>query len=116
MEHLLGALSILLFFSLPTFAQIRTDWERDGLKGRVHTISINVADVQKEGGNYVEKRRGVQDLIIYDVNGRKVGVEARRGDEVNAKSTFIRDPEGRIAELRTCFPDTDLPCGKTVLS
>jgi hypothetical protein len=116
MDHLLGALSILLSFSLSGFAQIRTDWERDGLKGRVHSISINAADLQKESGKYVEKRRGAQDLIVYDANGRKVRVEARNGDEVNAKSTFIRDAEGRIAELRTCFPDTDLPCGRAVYS
>lgn len=116
MKYLLGATPILLCLALSATAQVKTDWERDGLKGRVRTLSTNIADVKKEGGRQVEKRRGSQLLVTYSADGRKVGIEARRGDEVNAKSTLTRDAGGRMAELFTCLPDTNEPFSKVVYS
>lgn len=97
----LMAITLFLGFSLNLSAQIRTDKETDGLKGRVKSVSLERATISRRDGQSAETTRILLSVTTYDEKGNRVEeVRYNSNGSLAEKTTFARDENGNQTTTR----------------
>jgi antitoxin component YwqK of YwqJK toxin-antitoxin module len=95
MRRSLIALFIGLIMSCPTNAQKRkSDWEHDGLIGRVRRIREEIATMQSDSGTWKEGRRKIVKTTGYDRDGNvREEIFGRRPTERHFSYYYTKEGE-----------------------
>jgi hypothetical protein len=81
MKKLLTALALSAAVAATAYTQRpKTDAERDGLKGHVKSVSVETAELEKQGGRSVEGRRVLTERTTYNAAGDSVESEGYEND------------------------------------
>jgi hypothetical protein len=96
---MMASIVCLVFFSASEAAKRKNDLEREGLKGPVKKVLIEIAKLSKSTGTLKEHSRIPWLSMTFDRSGNKIEEDQLYVEEVlNFKSVFAYDPQGRLKE------------------
>jgi hypothetical protein len=89
----------------------KTDWEKDGLKGKVKSVKETIYEAVKENGeiNKGNKEDLGNNLVEYDDKGNKIELIMYKSDgNLDYKFTYEYDDKGSIIEGNSYNSDGSL--------
>jgi preprotein translocase subunit YajC len=105
MKTYLAVIITIMFFAVTACAQKRmSDRDADGLKGKVQKVVTESAKLTNESGNWVEAKRQMNSVVIYDAEGNRMKREGYdyRGNlfQINEYSFIDGDKVVRMETIR----------------
>ena len=100
MKKTLMALIIISVLSISAIPQVKSDWERDVLYGRVQHVRIETLYLDEKGNPISKEGRALSSITSYDVSGNKIEDEgfANHGKLSGGKYTSRYDAQGNLIE------------------
>jgi len=113
MKSIFPVVILAVFSACHAEAQLRSDREKDGLSGSVHTLRVEKVRLLAEVGGYHEGSKEVSQ-VLYDERGNKSEETKYKADgSLVNKSVFAYDTIGNLSAVTVYDPDGSVYLKKT---